>query len=230
MCKELGIPEYLENLDYDDLIVAALNSHMKYLKENHEELYEDIHEQDEEWENPHVQPFFVPALEPSEAKKIRERSIVFVDLEAKEEALKAMSDVVSYALEVEEDHFIEDNYERIEDSFAQHWPNEETAKYEASDVWDMDSEITHEVFLESSTEKLYKEHILYSLNILGSILKSNGYKWDGTGKVLPPTTNSIYDYGKENKPWIQLLGKRVQLVQEKITQILKYVKSAWLSK
>lgn len=47
LCHELGIPEYTEYLDDEDIIILALGKMKLWLKENRDDLYDDIHEGEE---------------------------------------------------------------------------------------------------------------------------------------------------------------------------------------
>lgn len=47
LCQSLGIPEYTEYLDDEDMIIIAMSKWKSWIKENKEEIYADIHEGEE---------------------------------------------------------------------------------------------------------------------------------------------------------------------------------------
>lgn len=51
LCQSLGIPEYTEYLDDEDMIIIAITKWKTWIKENKEEIYADIHEGEEDADN-----------------------------------------------------------------------------------------------------------------------------------------------------------------------------------
>lgn len=45
--KDLGIPEYVENVSDEEIIAIALHRFTSYIEDNLDEIYADIHEGDE---------------------------------------------------------------------------------------------------------------------------------------------------------------------------------------